>query len=278
MVDTRGEQNNISQLADNSAGSSEPANPANLPLAIHSPANQPLSSFDPHSKAPDSQNNRGKGDSVQVVSDSGVASAIRKILVLITEHPVLSGALGAILAALVLAVPGSVQNWIRPGPPPKLAAEINNVRITDPRMSLGDFMIDYFDLPADAARHSDQLRTFLAERGLPTAVADADLQTLGSVIAFDATFYGLAGRPCLVEWTIYDADSQQPVPDGYLRDQPAFPHGRLIPEAQEDRASERIWVPRPPRSGEFFVRLEIFEDTQVISRVPLAQVDSDSFK
>lgn len=198
----------------------------------------------------------------------------RKIMAAIAEHPIVSGTLATVLGALVLAALAVIYGWLRPDPPATRWVEISNVRITDQTVTLWDFVIDYFHLPADTIQTPEQLRAQLGAQQLPTDVSDEALRTLGFVVAYDATFSGLVNQPCYVRWTVYDANTHQRLSETYLRDQPAFPHGQITPTAQEDHVSDQIWIPRPARAGTFFVRLDVFDTSDVTKLVPLASVES----
>src|SRR4051794_39189645 len=110
MVGTPGERFNVPRLITYSAGSGGSAESAGLPAAGRPHAGQQRIPASSAVKASEPERPSEEMNSFPSVSDSRLPTTIRKILVVITEHPVLSGALGAILAALILAVPGSVQN------------------------------------------------------------------------------------------------------------------------------------------------------------------------
>jgi excisionase family DNA binding protein len=183
----------------------------------------------------------------------------------------------AVIATLIATAIISVfqQSWA--DPPQTVAATLDTVRVTDPQITLRDFIVDYFDLHSVPEGDNDALRAALREHRLPSEVTDDALRTVGLVVTFDVTFEGLRSRQCSLKWSVYDARTKHPLPDAYLRDQPAFPHHLFTPQAQRDSASDKLWIPRPPRAGPFFVTLELRDDAAVDQRVPLAHAETQAF-
>jgi hypothetical protein len=93
----------------------------------------------------------------------------------------------------------------------------------------------------------------------------------GKLINFQAELKGYTNRECEVRWTLYDAQTEQPVPN--FQNQPAWPKAVFTPEGPVDTARGEVWVPLPMREGEFFVRLMLFNDIGA----ELGRLDTGSF-
>jgi hypothetical protein len=89
-------------------------------------------------------------------------------------------------------------------------------------------------------------------------VSAADLATEGELLAYRVEFSGFAGKTCVLTWTLYDAETLTPVPDGYWRTihAPAFPQGALIVEADDDAVNGEVWIPHVA-PGRYYVDLEV---------------------
>lgn len=194
------------------------------------------------------------------------------------RSPIASNIVAGIVAGIVLLVITAVVAFavgkFRPEAPLARGAELAEVRIVDSTTTLRQFLVDYYDLPASKITTDQDFRRLLSEKELPTEISNDDLATLGFSVAFDIELTGLVNQPCSLTWTLYDASSGERVPDTYLQEQPAFPHHRIMATANSDRSSEQIWIPRPPRAGRFFVRLELQEDGVPSTRLPLERIDS----
>jgi hypothetical protein len=100
---------------------------------------------------------------------------------------------------------------------------------------------------------------------------EAQYPAEGKLINFQAELKGYTNRECEVKWTLYDAQTKQPVPN--FQNQPGWPKAVFTPEGPEDTARGEVWAPLPMREGEFFVRLMLFNDIGA----ELARLDTASF-
>lgn len=82
--------------------------------------------------------------------------------------------------------------------------------------------------------------------------------TTGLIVNFSVRLLGYTGRDCEVRWTLYDADTGDPVPN--QRNQPGWPKGVIFAEGPDDQVRGEVWVPIPPRQGQFYVRLTLVND------------------
>lgn len=201
----------------------------------------------------------------------------KKLIDVIGNNPLVSATVAAILAWLIISGAPTLAHRIWPAPPAQTSAELGPISVANTRISLRDFVVEYFDLKPSETTTNDALRAALHAHGLPNDVTDDELHTLGVVVTYDVTYVGLTGRPCKLEWDVYDAATHQPLDDAYLRNQPGFPHDVIVPAAENDHASDDLWLPRPPRPGPFFVHLKLLDDAPVAQRVPLAHADSPQF-
>lgn len=197
----------------------------------------------------------------------------------ILNHPIISGVVATVVGSIMVALIAALMQWINPDEPASVGVVIEDpIRVVQQQVTMAEFLVDYFDLRDVNPQDSEAVRTALRTNNLPSEVADSSLQTVGTVLAYDVVFHRLTDRTCTVTWTVYDAATKRALPDAYSRDQPAFPHQTLTPTADEDRASERIWIPQPPRAGPFYLRLEILDSAPLETRVPLGSAESEHFE
>jgi hypothetical protein len=88
-------------------------------------------------------------------------------------------------------------------------------------------------------------------------VSDDQLQRLGSIISFDITLKGFAGKTVAIRWSVFDADTGKPVSG--LTEQPAWPSKYIEPQHDVSKTQRETWVPFPPNDkGTFSVQLEVW--------------------
>jgi hypothetical protein len=119
-----------------------------------------------------------------------------------------------------------------------LSGTLSNVLIADSSLSLGDFC-DRRSLPCDSVDESERLRP-------------------GNVFGYTIETVGYEGQRLPIKWSMYDAATNRRVTEPTLLYQDGWPDGVYTPAAATDRNSGELWVPLPPTSGRFFVRLELF--------------------
>ena len=139
-------------------------------------------------------------------------------------------------------------------PPSQLAGRLSEVAVADRALPLGDFC---------------------ARRNLPCTGYDAaQLRRPGNVVGYTIEAVGYRDQRLSIRWSLYDAETNARVPEPALTDQAGWPDGNYTPAAERDQNSGELWVPFPPRSGRFFVRLELhppagarldWEDTEPFS-------------
>jgi hypothetical protein len=186
------------------------------------------------------------------------------------------GAIIGTVGTIIVIVTGIVTLLDRRAPT-DVEALLSDLRVTEQQITLRAFLIDYFDLGVQPSQSNDELRQALQKQGIPSDVSDDVLQTVGIVISYSAAFTGLAGTNCQLEWSLRDWESKSSVGESYLINQPAFPRQTLTPDSRNDRVNEEMWIARPPREGRFYVRLELFDDRPVQTRVRLAMAESPPF-
>jgi hypothetical protein len=161
--------------------------------------------------------------------------------------------IGATVTAISSIVIPLVTWWHPSTPPPtKAGAMLSNIEVVYPGVSL---------------------RNYMQEPEVPQKARDAnnlsreDLQRVGHIIYFDVQYWGLAGNPTSLRWSMYKADTREPV-EG-LTNQRGWPFAGGPPGHHDSSAREEIWVPSPQyTSGPFLVKLMIFDDKRE------AQLDS----
>jgi hypothetical protein len=123
-------------------------------------------------------------------------------------------------------------------PPAALKAEITDITVLAHNVPLAAVYRD-LDLPADD-------------------VTVADMAIEGELLAYRVEFSGFAGKTCVLTWTLYDAETLTPVPDGYWQTvhTPAFPQGALIVETDDDAVNGEVWIPHVA-PGRYYVDLEV---------------------
>ncbi len=155
-------------------------------------------------------------------------------------------ALGAIFTLVFMLVPG-----LKPEPSPGGKATLSDPRVV-PNVTL---------------------REYLQRPGVPgKAVEDAasrsseeELERVGSIIYYDVELVGLKGEDCYVRWSVYDANTGEPI-EGLI-DQRAWPVDLIRPLSQDNKTRQETWVPFPQYSqGPFLVSVELYTpvgETQV---------------
>jgi hypothetical protein len=140
----------------------------------------------------------------------------------------------------------------KPVVPDEMGATISNVKI-EPNISLNDYLL------SSGVKWGISANRYTSEQ----------LQEIGHVVSYTAEIKGFNGRKCVLQWSLFSADTQSRVAgmaDRYW--------GDLTPEAASDKASEPIWIPLPSIDGNYFVRLAILDD----KGVTLATEDSNVFQ
>jgi hypothetical protein len=146
------------------------------------------------------------------------------------------GGLAASITAILILIFLVFPDWKPaptppPPPPPPMGAELTNLSL--------EYRVTFAD--------------YLRSKGLPTnRYSPADLSYPGMIVHFTAKISGFKGQQCKVRGAIYDVQAGSKFSD--LTDEEV-----LIPEANEDRASSKLWVPSPNRKGSFLVRLELYD-------------------
>jgi hypothetical protein len=156
--------------------------------------------------------------------------------------------LGTLLALLSYPFPG-----LQPAPPSlEATATVSNPEVIS-TATLGEYL-QQVDMP-----NKDSVN-------LASRVSDEQRQRLGSIIRFDVELKGFEDRVCYLTWSIYDADTRQPISG--LTQQPAWPTARLVAQHRVSKSERETWVPFPEHSrGPFLVRLELYttiEEQEVI--------------
>jgi hypothetical protein len=148
-----------------------------------------------------------------------------------------AGALVAIYSLATLLFPA-----LQPTPPSLVAkATLSNPEVI-PNVTLGEYI---------------QQSTIVTEKNVASSLSDEQRQRLGSIIYFDVELRGYEGQRCDLRWSIYDADTKQPISG--LTQQPAWPTAILVAHHQVSKSQWETWVPFPREGhGPFLVRLEIY--------------------
>ena len=185
------------------------------------------------------------------------------------------------LGAILGVVAAIISLWPDPPKPPDvMSADLSTPVVADQSMSLGHFLISHLRL--DPKSDADQIRTALTDAHLPASLTDDQLRTDGYVVVLSAEFKGLNGKSCPFFWTLYDAATGQQLPSEFSDyvDQPGYPNSAIIPAGPDDKTLSRMWIPRPPRAGPFFVRIEVFNTNgsrRPEDRLALKSADSAPF-
>ena len=141
--------------------------------------------------------------------------------------------------ASILSIPtATVPQAVTPTPPPA----IMRADLSDPRIEYGVTLGEGCE-----------------NRGWPCEQFSEDqYSTMGLVVNFAVRMWGYAGRRSEARWTMYDAETERPIPN--QKDQPGWPQGVIVPEGPDDQVRGEVWVPLPLHEGEFFVRLTLYND------------------
>ena len=118
-----------------------------------------------------------------------------------------------------------------------LSAVLSAITIADHALALGDFCE----------------RRSLACEGYD----DVARRRPGNVVRFTIETEGYKGQKLPISWSMYDATKERVVTEPALRYQDGWPAGFYIPASDEDRNDGELWMPLPPTSGMYFVRVEI---------------------
>jgi hypothetical protein len=94
-------------------------------------------------------------------------------------------------------------------------------------------------------------------KGAASSLSDEERQRLGNIVYFDVELKGFDGQLCYLRWSVYDADTKQPISG--LTQQPAWPTTKLVAHHQKSKSRWETWVPMPREGrGPFLVNLEIY--------------------
>ena len=100
-------------------------------------------------------------------------------------------------------------------------------------------------------------RTELQVSELRNQRSEEQLERVGSIIYYDVELKGLKGQRCYLRWSVYEADTEQPIAG--LVDRPAWPSAVIKSFSSDNRSRQETWVPYPQYSqGPFLVRLELY--------------------
>jgi hypothetical protein len=96
------------------------------------------------------------------------------------------------------------------------------------------------------------------------------LQLAGEVATIRTSVGGLDGRSVHVRWSLYDARRRRPLPGPSFNSVPLV---NVRPEATSDSTGEVVWLPPPPGSGRYFIRMALYDSRNVLLDID----DSDPF-
>lgn len=155
-----------------------------------------------------------------------------------TSTGIFSGAVtlvAGLLSIIFLLVPS-----LRPAPPPSAFG----ATLFDPKIETE------VELGAYYGRIGQQA---------PASLSAEDLSQPGVIVSFTIVLEGYAGQECRLRWSALDATTSRRVAETWLVDQPGWPSGVFLPVAARDQGSGEVFVPNPPRAGDYVVRLELFD-------------------
>lgn len=107
----------------------------------------------------------------------------------------------------------------------------------------------------------------------PASLSAAELGAKGAVASFTVVLDGFQGRACRVVWSVFDAKTNARVASSWLVDRPGWPSDVFTPAGSRDQGNGQTFVPYPPASGSYFVRIELRDP----NGTPLTTIDTPPF-
>jgi hypothetical protein len=163
-------------------------------------------------------------------------------------------ALGAVVGLLVSAT--SLIDWLggklddpEPAPPGRIDPEIERLRLSAGQESLGGYLA----------------ATAQSQRGLSAQ----ERRELGYVFVVHVRLRGGTGERFPLRWAVYEADPPQRLRDPLYNQTGAV----FVPRGPDHATDWRLWVPTPPRPGDYFLRATLLNER----RRPVSELDSGPF-
>lgn len=162
----------------------------------------------------------------------------RTLLDRIRDAPKLAASLGAIVALIAGVL--ALKKQLFPGGPSRGSGEILEID-RDPNVRLGDYL------------RSEGQKT--------DAYSPAALRSFGNQFTVKTGIKDYEGIRLLLRWTMFDEKSGSTLaPKLYVNQR-----GKTLRATGPDQTgSAVVWVPLPPRSGQFFVRFQLVDDKGTI--------------
>lgn len=120
-------------------------------------------------------------------------------------------------------------------------------------------------------RYRERRAQILHALGTPPGEQAGMLTLAGQLVYVESTVEGFKRRSVTLRWSLYDARSRRRVPGPSFADRPAQ---RLDLDAPTDRTMQLVWIPPPPSSGPYFVRVGLYDQRETL----LDLADSRPFK
>lgn len=159
--------------------------------------------------------------------------------------------IGAVVAILgtVITTGFLIADRVRKDPPEVLAVALTNVGTT-PSVTLRDHLA--------GTRRLERFLRNAAASGLSRSDLRPVLATPGVEVVYDLTIDGPPGRKLRVAATLFRAGSGRPIPNSGLEQRTAY-----VSEAESDKLTDRVWVPRPPGAVRYVTRVDVLDDGDV---------------
>lgn len=171
----------------------------------------------------------------------------------------------AALAASIVSLVFSLWPSLRPDPDERFSATVQIVAL-DRAVALSDYL-------HRIAKSGESYKAVQGKYFGRTGVSSTSWTHLGGLVGTDVyarvAVSGFKRRAVHLRWSIYDSALERRLPS--FND---LEGAQIRIEAPEDSTVEQIWVPPAPKVGRYFVRVEVYDDRNVL----LGLADSKAYR
>ncbi len=102
---------------------------------------------------------------------------------------------------------------------------------------------------------------FLTQTGEDRTAQSDPVVLIGAIASVTVEAEGLRGENLDLRWSMVDASTNKLLTAEWMVNQQGL---IIIPEARSERLIARLWVPLPPRAGEYLVRLTLYQGSVIL--------------